>query len=606
MENILEKSTNTPENQSTDCKPDDIALKSFFLGPQAENSPWVKELVNELLNLWFDWRKSLYPEDGPAISQSDMITPEFIQRKEAIREKAVEIMKRLQNEVPSFSPRYIGHMITEVSVPALLGHIITLLYNPNNISGESSRVGILLEDEAIKDLLEMVGYSTTYGSGHFTSGGTVANLEGILRARDRFAKWLAAGAVNRSYGDKKMSAFDASLMGWTRYDELRFEYELTDDDLRPFHILRSNPADVFRKLSHVYESDYAGPVVLVPQNKHYSWNKAVDILGLGEEAFIGIETDEHGRMCHKSLKQTIEDCARKQRPPMMVVSVAGTTELGEMDPIHKIQTVLDHFKQEYGWHIWHHVDAAYGGFLCTIDTAASDVISENMTFALDAIRRTNSVTIDPHKLGYVPYASGAFLCSSKREYYYRKSIAPYINFMSTMERGPQTLEGSRSAAGAVSTWLTARTIGLGAEGYGRILERTIRSRIKLEKLLADSDNRIRIFPHAETNIITLCVAEANESLGKTNERTLALYDVFGPNENHEFFVSKTTLKRPAYNRLIDAFTESWNAVHDTHELVLLRITVMNPFFDTKDNLNYPVAFVKALQEQLLRLTANSN
>lgn len=580
------------------CTPDEIALKSFFLGPQAENGPWVREVLGELFDAWFEWRRALYPEDGPAITDSDLQTPEFLERRADIRDRVAEIMKRLQNEVPSFSPRYIGHMLTEVSMPALLGHIITLLYNPNNISGESSRVGIHIEDEAVRDLMQMMGFSPDAGTGHFTSGGTVANLEGALRARDRFARWLAAGAISRQYGDKSISMFDAGLMGWDRYDALRFEYELSDEDLRPFHILRGNPVHVWRNLNRVFDMDYAGPVVLVPQNKHYSWNKAVDIMGLGEEAFVGIETDEHGRMCIPALRQTLENCFRRQRPPMLVVSVAGTTELGEMDPIHELQHVLDDFRERHGWHIWHHVDAAYGGFLCAMDAAGSEVVSENMTHALAAIGQANSTTVDPHKWGYVPYASGAFICRYKREYYYRKSIAPYINFQGAKERGPQTIEGSRSAAGAISTWLTSRTIGLTHEGYGRIIERTIRSRIKLETLLRQAHPAIRIFPHAETNIITLCIARESEALGKTNERTMKIYEAFSPDENHAFFVSKTTLQRPAYNRLIDAFTGDWGAVHDTDELVLIRLTLMNPFFDTKDNLDYPAAFVEKLTQSL--------
>lgn len=584
-------------NSSSDllCEPGDIALKSFFLGPQAENSPWVREILDELFDAWFAWRKALYSSDGPAISESDMQTPEFRQRRETIRKQVGTLMRRLQNEVPSFSPRYIGHMVTEVSMPALIGHIVTLLYNPNNISGESSRVGILIEDEAVRDLLGMVGYSTETGSGHFTSGGTVANLEGALRARDRFAKWLAAGAISRKYNDKRLNMFDSCLMGWENYDRIRFEYQLNDEDLNPFHILKGNPVHVYRNLDQVFDMDYAGPVVLVPENKHYSWNKAVDIMGLGEEAFVGVQTDEQGRMCIPALRRTLENCRQRQRPPLMVVSVAGTTELGEMDPIHEVQAVLDEYCEQRGWHIWHHVDAAYGGFLCSLDMEA-EVVSENMRLALGAIRRANSVTIDPHKLGYVPYASGAFLCRNRREYFYRKSIAPYINFVNVSERGPQTIEGSRSAAGAVSTWLTARTIGLNAEGYGRILERTIESRTKLEGLLRTAHPLIRIFPHAETNIITFCIARENEALGVSNARTLKVYEAFSPDENQEFYVSKTTLKRPAYDRLIDDFTQNWQAVHDTPELVLIRLTVMNPFFDTKDNLDYAGAFTEKLKE----------
>ena len=59
----------------------------------------------------------------------------------------------------------------------------------------------------------------------------------------------------------------------------------------------------------------------------------------------------------------------------------------------------------------------------------------------------NSITVDPHKLGYVPYASGAFLAASPREYYVTPFDAPYLRFKQKEYSGTQTLEGSRAAGG---------------------------------------------------------------------------------------------------------------------------------------------------------------
>lgn len=44
-------------------------------------------------------------------------------------------------------------MFSEISMPALLGHIITLLHNPNNISSEPSTVGTEIEKDAIHFLV---------------------------------------------------------------------------------------------------------------------------------------------------------------------------------------------------------------------------------------------------------------------------------------------------------------------------------------------------------------------------------------------------------------------------------------------------------------------
>jgi len=145
--------------QEVSCDPKDIALKSFFLGPKAENAEWVSQLVLKIFKDWFQWRNSLYPQDGRVITKEDKHQTDFQDRKNQFEQYLAQICQRFQNEVPNFTPRYIGHMNNEISLPAIMGHIVSLLHNPNNISGEASRVGIQIENEAILDLAEMLGYN---------------------------------------------------------------------------------------------------------------------------------------------------------------------------------------------------------------------------------------------------------------------------------------------------------------------------------------------------------------------------------------------------------------------------------------------------------------
>ena len=176
------------------CKPEDIALKSLFLGPQSENALWMQSSVTDLLVRWFDWRQARHVEDGRAISGHDQATMEFKKQRKMTSEVLNELSMRFEGEVPKYSPRYAGHMFSEVALPAMLGHIAALLHNPNIISRESARVGVQVEDEAIAELLKMVGYKVEASTGHFTSGGTVANFESVARARARVALWMAVGA----------------------------------------------------------------------------------------------------------------------------------------------------------------------------------------------------------------------------------------------------------------------------------------------------------------------------------------------------------------------------------------------------------------------------
>lgn len=590
---------NTTETHA--CSPEEVALKSFFLGPQAENAPWIQDLVTHVFSNWFEWRKSIFPTDGRAISDLDVNTDLFQAHIREFKSEVDELLNRFQKEVPSYSPRYMGHMVSEVSLPALVGHVLTLLYNPNNISGEVSRVGLEIEQNAIGALLSMIGMNVRKGTGHFTSGGTVANLEGALRARARVYRWISLGAVARKNNIYDGKLFYAAHMGWDQYDLLYKKLQdLLGDELeqqiKSFHPLAGNPFDISHCLQHVYGEAWRGPVMLVPGNKHYSWNKAAEILGLGSEAFWQVDIDEAGKMDVNDLKRMIAEARLAGRPIMMIVSVAGTTELGEIDPIHEVHEVVNTWERELDLSIWHHVDAAYGGFFATLKHDRTDIILESdVRKALRAMGYVNSVTIDPHKLGFVPYASGAILCADMREYQHTTIHAPYIDFRPGADTGVTTLEGSRSAAGAVSTWLTSRVIGFDRLGYGRILERTVLSARKLAYMLMEAHPMIRVNQAGDTNIVTFCIAKQDEDVSATNARTLAVYDRYSTVESHDFYISKTTIDRESYSNLLDAYGSTWDARWDTDTLVLLRMVMINPFQNTKETqINYIDEFVASL------------
>jgi glutamate/tyrosine decarboxylase-like PLP-dependent enzyme len=77
-------------------------------------------------------------------------------------------------------------MCMDMSMPALLGYFMTMIYNPNNVALEASPLTTVAEIECGEQLCEMFGYNIDpdkktlpVGWGHITCGGTVANLESI-------------------------------------------------------------------------------------------------------------------------------------------------------------------------------------------------------------------------------------------------------------------------------------------------------------------------------------------------------------------------------------------------------------------------------------------
>lgn len=581
-----------PPSQPPQCDADDIALKCLFLGPRAENEEWVRRMVEYVFERWFTWRRSLFPKDGRAISPQDQQREEFLTRKHRFHTVLNQALAEFEDEMPKFSPRYMGHMVSEIALPALFGHIVALLHNPNNVSGESSRVGIKIEQEASVALLEMMGYPGTTGFGHFTSGGTVANFEAALRARYRTALWLARGIAQGE------DIFTSAHMGWERFDALK---SAVKDPQREEEINRLNFVDypwetaaaIRQKTGH----EFKPPVLLVPEHKHYSWMKAVSLMGLGRDSLWAVPINEYGRQSVPHLKQLLEKARAEHRPVLMVVSIAGSTELGSFDAIEEINEVLHHWRQTHGIHIWHHVDAAYGGFFCSLERNHAPCDAE-LSASLDAIGDTDSVTMDPHKLGYAPYACGTILVRSRRDYDLCAWHPPYIQFQK-IDRGPFTLEGSRSATGPLATWMVAKSVGFNAEGYGRILARTIQMRENVAQKLKNRHEMIRIAPHLQTNIIAFHVAHENESLAASNARTQKIYDALSPEKNGPFVVSKTELSLRNYERYLREYTAAWHPVLDDQKVVLVRMCLMNVFLDSKEmNLSISDAFADYLVEIL--------
>lgn len=599
----MHKETRFKKKPQAKCNPQEIALKSFFLGPQAENATWVLPLLDGVFNRWVQWRRSLFPQDGKAISVRDQKRLEFVARRQDFERAAYELATRFEEEVPKFSPRYIGHMFSEVSLPALVGHIVTLLHNPNNISGESSRVGTQIEDEAVRSLLLMTGFSEKHGMGHFTSGGTLANFEALFRARSRCALWLSAEAalVNATqvHQSQKFDPVMAAHSGWERFDETILklkERSVSEKEVLRWNMSYPNPMELAARLECLSKQEFLGPVILVPENKHYSWKKGAQLFGGSSESIWPIRLDSRGRLSVEHLKRLIDLAISKGRPIQLVVSVVGTTELGGIDPVCEVQDVVDQWKNDSGLHIWHHVDAAYGGLFRTIDLKKSKAFSHDVLRALAAIPRVNSITLDPHKLGYVPYSSGAFLTREKRDYYFMSfDSAPYIDFDAATDRGPFTIEGSRSATGAVATWMTAKTIGLHPKGYGLLLERTARICRELESKIEESGIPVQLAPGCDTNILCFTCANPGETLSVSNQRTIKVFEAFSPKKKGAFIVSKTSLNWHAYSAYLDEWVSRWSGRRDEDEVVLIRMCMMNPFFGSiETRVNYAESFIDAL------------
>ncbi|KAI0466317.1 pyridoxal-dependent decarboxylase domain-containing protein [Xylaria cf. heliscus] len=494
-------------------------ISSYFIGPQAENLPYFKENIHVILEELEKARNNYFPEDGEFIDAETQKTPAFLasmdKLKRAVR-KASNILGK--SSIPFWSPRYEAHMCTDMSMASLLGYFMTMLYNPNNVAIEASPLSTVAEIEVGEQLCELFGYNIDQdnteaptGWGHVTCDGTVANLESIWVARNlkfyplslrrAFDKGEALEFLSDSFyaencqGTRKLFS---KLSTWELLnlrpsvildlpDRLYQEHGISNkflSDVMTKFTIQSTGKDVLEREFDVKPCQY-----MLATTRHYSWPKGAAIAGLGSDNVIGIPVDLGARVDLKELEEMLRKSLKDEQPVLAVVGIIGSTEEGAVDPLSGILALRKQLQAE-GLSFLVHADAAWGGYFCSMlpkDYRPGDVINlptemgEADGFVPDAslrvqtqedlyaMRYADSITVDPHKAGYIPYPAGGLCYRDGRMRFLVTWTSPYLSRGSVTSIGIYGVEGSKPGASAMSAWLANKTIGLTQEGYGSLL-----------------------------------------------------------------------------------------------------------------------------------------
>jgi glutamate/tyrosine decarboxylase-like PLP-dependent enzyme len=196
------------------------------------------------------------------------------------------------------------------------------------------------------------------------------------------------------------------------------------------------------------------PVIYVTAETHSCIRRAVDLLGLGDDALRLLPTDDAFRMDPRALAVAIREDRGAGRLPLCVVGTAGTVNTGAVDPLSRIRDIA---RAE---DLWFHVDGAYGAVGAALPELAAHY--EGMADA-------DSLTVDPHKWLYVPYEAGGLLVKDRNALTRAFATkAAYLEVADTdyfsgplwfHQQGPQLSRAFR----ALKVWAVMREIGL--EGY---------------------------------------------------------------------------------------------------------------------------------------------
>lgn len=437
-----------------------------------------------------------------------------------VSDHAEELMNKLvAQSVHTSSPSFIGHMTSALPNFLLPLSKVMVGLNQNLVKIETSKAFTPLERQVL-GMLHHLAYkrdesfyqqwmhSAAHSLGAFCSGGTIANITALWIARNNLFKPKA--------GFKGIS--QAGLFA------------------------------AFRAY------DCEGLAILVSKRGHYSLSKTTDILGIGRESLIAIDTDEHNKVRVDLVEQKCGELAAQNIRVLAIVGVAGTTETGNIDPLDALADIA----QKHNIHF--HVDAAWGG---------ATMMSNNNRHLLKGIERADSITIDAHKQMYVPMGAGIVLFKDPEAANSIEHHANYILRKGSKDLGSHTLEGSRPGmAMLVHSCLQI----IGRKGYELIIDQSL-DKARYFATLIDTDEDFELISEPELCLLTYRyvpykVQRFMEKADKSQKEQinhwlndLTKFIQKKQRETGKFFVSRTRLTPKKY---------------EGREIVVFRVVLANP------------------------------
>ncbi len=428
LENIYRIFT-VPEAPDSTLGRVDQAISDNLMGFLQAHIVAVERDIDEIE---MDFSHSIIPENPTFVSDYT----------EFLKEKLVS------QSVHTASPGFIGHMTSALPYFMLpLSRILTAL-NQNLVKVETSRAFTPMERQVLAMIHRLI-YSgsddfysqwiqnSSYSLGAFCSGGTIANVTALWAARNRLCG---------PSGDFKGIAREGLL----------------------------------KALQHL---DCKGLAILVSRRGHYSLGKAADLLGIGRDNLIAVETDNNNRIDMKRLRWHCKRLKDEGIRPLSLIGLAGTTETGNIDPLESLADLAG----ELGCHF--HVDAAWGG---------PTLFSDTYRGLLRGIERADSVTIDAHKQLYVPMGAGMVLFKDPALLSSIEHHAAYIIRRGSRDLGSRTLEGSRPG---MAMLVHAGLSIIGRKGYELLIDQGIERARRFARRI-DAHPDFELVSEPELNILT--------------------------------------------------------------------------------------------------------
>jgi len=297
-------------------------------------------------------------------SMPDSVRSFFSMPAPAEAEPLADVYRQISENLMPYAkgnihPRFWAWYMGSSNYTGAMGDFLAAIQGSN--LGGGNHAGALMDRQVVEWFKQMIGFPAS-ASGTLVSGGSMANIIGLNVARN-----AKAGVDVREHG---VAAMEKAL---------RF-----------------------------YGSDQI----------HSCHRKAVEVLGLGNQALRRIPSNADFRIDLQALKTAIAEDRAAGLRPACVIGTAGTVNTGAIDDL---EALFDLAKEE---DLWFHVDGCIGALIA---------IAPENAYRVAGIEKADSVALDPHKWLHTPFEAGCALVRDRSAH--RGTFATTAEYMETSRRG---------------------------------------------------------------------------------------------------------------------------------------------------------------------------
>ena len=260
----------------------------------------------------------------------------------------------------------------------------------------------------------------------------------------------------------------------------------------------------------------------------HSWaEKAVELMGMGRDAYRRIPVTDAHQIDLKQLQLQIERDFAEGHRPAVVIANCGTVNTGAIDDLPALAALCRRHN------LWFHVDGAFGALLR---------LTKEHAHLVSGIEQADSLAFDLHKWIYLPFEIGCVLVRDPEQH--TATFATHASYLEEAEGGimagglPFADRGMELTRGfrALKLWMSLQVHGTAT--YGQIIARNMAQAAHLESLIHASP-RLELAAPRPTNVV--CFRFTHPELDATTLSALNRKLVIELQESGRYIVSGTTL-----------------------------------------------------------------